>query len=255
MTLLAVEGLTVAYGAAPVLGPVSLQLTAGERVAVLGESGSGKSTLAMAIAGLLPPEARATGAIRWPALGPARPGRDVGFVFQDAGASLDPLMRVGTQIGEVLAAHTALRGEAARLEIASLLDRVGLPDPAAAAHAFPHQLSGGQRQRVALACAIAAGPKLLIADEMTSALDTLVQARIVALVQALVREAGMALMFVTHDIALAAQVADRVLVLHRGIPVEEGAPATVLTRPAHAYTRSLLAAHLDLGAPPMIRPR
>jgi peptide/nickel transport system ATP-binding protein len=108
---------------------------------------------------------------------------------------------------------------------------------------------------VALACAIAAGPKLLIADEMTSALDTLVQARIVALVQALVREAGMALLFVTHDIALAAQVADRVLVLHRGTAVEEGPPVKVLAQPAHAYTRSLLAAHLDLGSAPMIRPR
>jgi peptide/nickel transport system ATP-binding protein len=254
MTLLDVEALTVAYGTARVLGPVSLRLAAGERLAVLGESGSGKSTLAMAIAGLLPPEARATGAIRWPGLGQARPGRDVGFVFQDAGASLDPLMRVGAQIGEVLAAHTPLRGATAQVEIASLLDRVGLPDPAAAAQAFPHQLSGGQRQRVALACAIAAGPKLLIADEMTSALDTLVQARIVALVQALVREAGMALLFVTHDIALAAQVADRVLVLHRGTAVEEGPPVKVLAHPAHAYTRSLLAAHLDLGSAPMILP-
>lgn len=255
MTLLAVEGLTVAYGPAPVLGPLSLRLDAGERLAVIGESGSGKSTLALAVAGLLPPGVRRSGAVRWPGLpGPARAGRDLGYVFQDAGGSLDPLMRIGAQIGEVLAAHTPLRGAAAQAETEALLARVGLPDPAAAARAWPHQLSGGQRQRVALACAIAAGPRLLIADEMTSALDTLVQARIVALVQGLVREAGMAMLFVTHDIALAAEVADRVLVLWQGQAVEEGPPAQVLRAPSHPYTRRLIEAHLDFDHLPLVAP-
>lgn len=250
MTLLAVDDLTVTYGPQRVLGPVSLPLAPGKRLAVIGQSGSGKSTLSLAIAGLLPREAAVGGAVRWPGLGAARPGRDVGYVFQDAGASLDPLMRVGAQIGEVLAAHTALPRDARARRVAELVARVGLPPDAA--QAFPHRLSGGQRQRAAIACAIAAGPALLIADEATSALDTLVQARILRLLDALVHEDGMALLFVTHDIALAAGMADRVAVMAAGQIVETGPARAVIGAPRHAATQALLAAHIDVTTAPMV---
>jgi peptide/nickel transport system ATP-binding protein len=174
----------------------------------------------------------------------------VGFVFQDAGASLDPLMRVGDQIGEVLAAHVGLPSLSRRARVADLVARVGLP--AEAARAFPHRLSGGQRQRAAIACAIAAGPRLLIADEATSALDTLVQAHILALLDSLVRDSGMALLFITHDIALTATMADRVAVMDAGQVVEHGRAATVVQGPRHAATRALLAAHIDVTTPPLV---
>lgn len=250
MTLLSVRDLTVDHGGRRVLGPVSLDLAGGERLAVIGQSGSGKTTLALAVAGLLPPGAVTGGAIGWPTLGRAQPGRDVGFVFQDAGASLDPLMRVGAQIDEVLAAHTALPPAQRRAAVAALVDRVGLP--AEAARAYPHRLSGGQRQRAAIACAIAAGPRLLIADEATSALDTLVQARILALIDGLVRDGTMALLFVTHDIALAATMADRIVVLEQGRVAESGRAATVARTPQHAATQALLAAHVDMTTPRLV---
>jgi peptide/nickel transport system ATP-binding protein len=250
MTLLAVGGLTVGYGSQRVLGPVSLDLAPGERLAVIGQSGSGKSTLALAIAGLLPPGAVMGGKVTWPVLGSAVPGRDVGFVFQDAGASLDPLVRVGDQIAEVLAAHTGLTRVSRAARVADLLARVGLP--AEAARAYPHRLSGGQRQRAAIACAIAAGPRLLIADEATSALDTLVQAHILGLLDSLVRDSGMALLFITHDIALAATMADRLAVMEAGQVVEHGRAATVVQGPRHAATRALLAAHIDMTTPPLV---
>ena len=250
MTLLAVEGLTVAYRGTRALGPVSLTLAPGERLAVIGQSGSGKSTLARAIAGLLPRGARTEGRIAWPDIGLPTPGRDLGFVFQDAGASLDPLMRVGDQSAEVLAAHTPLDRGARAAAVAALLARVGLPGEAA--QTWPHRLSGGQRQRAALACAIAAGPRLLIADEATSALDTLTQAHILALLDGLVRDGGMALLFITHDIALAARMADRIAVMDAGRLVETGPATALLAAPEHPATRALLAAHLDLATPPLV---
>ena len=170
---------------AAALDGISLDLGEGERLAVIGESGSGKSTLALAIAGLLPSTAHVSGQIEWPGLG-RQPvsGRDIGFVFQDPGASLDPVMQVGAQIAEVVRAHLGFGRGAAHDKAVELIGRVQLPDPATLASAYPHQLSGGQRQRIAIAAAIAAGPKLLIADEPTSALDTIVQAEIVALIDA-----------------------------------------------------------------------
>ena len=238
--LLSVSGLTVTYGRTdrPALARAALTLAAGERLAVIGESGSGKSTLARAVTGLLPPGATMSGAVVWEGSGPTpRPGRDYGYVFQDPSASLDPVMRVGRQIEEVVAAHGGSE------PAASLLEQVGLP--AQLGDAWPHQLSGGQKQRVAIAAAIAGEPHLLVADEATSALDTIAQSGIVALVAGLVAARRMALLFVTHDIALAARLAERVLVLQAGHIVEAGGVADVMARPQHAHTRLLVEASLD----------
>lgn len=253
MPLLSVRGLTVRYigdiSEVHALAGVDLDLDAGERLAIIGESGSGKSTLARAIAGLLPPEAKVEGSVTWPGLGrPARNGRDIGFVFQDPASSLDPVMAVGDQIAEVAHANLDMGWTAARQLAVELLDRVRLPEPAALAKAYPHQLSGGQKQRVAIAAAIAAGPRLLIADEATSALDTIVQAEIVALIRRLVDEDGMALLFVSHDIALAANLADRIAVFRHGRMVEAGPTASLIGEPRNEYTKALLGAHLGLDA-------
>ena len=183
---------------------------------------------------------------------PPLPGRDIGFVFQDPSASLDPVMRIGKQIAAVAHTHLGLDWPNAYAKAKTLLDRVRLPDPDTAMRAFPHQLSGGQKQRVAIAAAIAAGPKLLIADEATSALDTIVQAEIAALIRQLVAEDGMTLLFISHDIALAAELAERIAVFRHGELVEIGATTQIVNAPRHAYTRSLLDAHLGLDAEPLL---
>lgn len=251
--LLSLRGLSVQYQGAPgpALSALTLDVGAREKLAVIGESGSGKSTLARAIAGLLPPGARTGGAIVWPGGTPV-PGRDTGFVFQDPGGSLNPLLSVGTHLTEVLRTHLPLSRAAARARAGALLAQVRLPDPGSVLDAFPHQFSGGQRQRIAIALAIAAGPALLIADEATSALDVLVQAEIVALLRDLAAAQDMALIFVTHDIGLAAQLAERIVVLRDGQMMECGPVAQVLTAPRNAYTRTLLAAHLDLSGPRLV---
>ncbi|MGD9916143.1 MAG: ABC transporter ATP-binding protein [Rhizobiaceae bacterium] len=239
-TRLAVSDLTVRYpnALAPALANVRFELAAGERLAIIGESGSGKSTLALAIAGLLPRGTQVLGSVEWPELGrSALPGRDYGFVFQDPAASLDPVMPVGRQVAEVVEALTHWQaGKAAR----DILLRVGLPESAASA--YPHQLSGGQKQRVGIAAAIVARPQLLIADEATSALDTIVQASIVRLIGELVAETGMSLIFISHDIALASGIADRIAVFRNGQLVEIGNTADIVNRPRDPYTRLLLEA-------------
>nr|WP_246462200.1 ABC transporter ATP-binding protein [Mesorhizobium sangaii] len=179
-------------------------------------------------------------------------GRDIGFVFQDPSASLDPVMAVGKQIAEVAYTHLGLTWPQAYAKAKSLLERVRLPDPDSALRAFPHQLSGGQKQRVAIAAAIAAGPKLLIADEATSALDTIVQAEIVALIRRLVAEDGMTLLFISHDIALAAELAERIAVFRHGELLELGPTAQIVDAPTQAYTRTLLDAHIGLDATPLL---
>ena len=254
MTLfLQARNLSVRYPHAsrPALSDVSLEVASGERVVLIGESGSGKSTFARAVAGLLPRDAAVSGSVGWPSLArSAHPGSDVGYVFQDPGASLDPLMRVGDQIAEVLHTHREIGWREARTHAAELLARVRLPSPEEAARAYPHQLSGGQKQRVAIAAAIAGNPALLIADEPTSALDTVVQAAIVKLLLQLCAESGMALLFITHDIALASQIADRIAVLRGGLLTEWGTAREVIASPKSAYTRSLLDAHLGLDELP-----
>ncbi len=247
------SGLSVSYGDNVALESVDLDIVAGERLAIIGESGSGKSTLALALAGLLPAAARVSGRLDWPAIGHAPfAGRDFGFVFQDAGASLNPVLSVGEQVAEVARAHLGIGWFEAYGVARDLLARVRIPDPDTVLDAYPHQLSGGQRQRVCIASAIAARPRLLIADEPTSALDMVVQAEIVALLDGLVLEYGMTLIFVTHDIALASGFADRIAVFRSGRLVESGLAAVLLSRPKNAYTASLLAGHIDLSTPPLV---
>ncbi|MCX8281331.1 ABC transporter ATP-binding protein [Phyllobacterium sp. 0TCS1.6C] len=253
LPFLAVKNCSVAYGAQTALDDVSLELGRGERLAIIGESGSGKSTLALAIAGLLPGDAVRSGTIDFPGLErAARPGADIGFLFQDASGSLDPMMKIGDQIAEIMMSHRGMGWIAARVEAAQLLDRVRIPKALARLDDYPHQFSGGQKQRIALAAALAGKPQLLIADEPTSALDTVTQRHIVDLLDELVREAALTLVFVTHDVALAAERADRIAVLRHGRIVETAATAGLLSSPAHAYSRALVALHLPLG---MARPR
>ena len=254
MSVLArIEGLGVTYAGAAraALEGVTLDLARGETLAVIGESGSGKTTLARALAGLLPEGARQSGRIDWPG-GPPAPGRGYGYVFQDPGASLDPVMSIGAQLVEVLRCNLALGRAEARARAQDLLARVSIPEPALALAAFPHQFSGGQKQRIAIALAIAASPPLLIADEPTSALDTVVQAEITALLRDLRAADGMTLVFVTHDVALASTLADRIAVFRGARLIEEGTAAEVVHAPRADYTRSLIAAHLDLAAVPPI---
>lgn len=251
MSLLAVSNLSVTYAGAagPALAGIGLSLEEGERLAVIGESGSGKTTLARAVAGLLPPAARCEGTVRWRGRdAPARPGKDIGYVFQDPSASLDPVVSVGRQIAEVVRTHDGLGWPQAMARAAELLDRARLPDPAGIIHAWPHQLSGGQKQRVAIAAAIAARPALLIADEATSALDTIVQAEIVSLIRRIVTEERMALVFITHDIALAAQLAASIIVVKDGRLVETGPAARVVGAPTDPYTRMLVEASTDVAS-------
>lgn len=246
-------GVTFRDGARRVaaLSDINLTIEAGERLAVIGESGSGKSTLALALTGLLPASAEVSGRIDW-ADGQPVLGRDIGMVFQDPSSSLDPVMRIGEQVAEGAVAHLGLSWAAARERARDLLAQVKLPDPDGLLRAFPHQLSGGQRQRVAIAAAMAAGPRVLIADEATSALDTIVQAEIVSLLDGLVQQQGITLVFITHDIALASQLADRIAVFRNAQLVEVGTARQVVTHPREPYTVALLGAHLDLGTAPLI---
>ena len=273
--LLSIRDLSVAYRrdsvAVQALKGVSLDVLAGERLAIIGESGSGKSTLALAVAGLLAKTVEIGETIDWSIAKsqtshsfaverqPSHPrdtmpilGRDIGFVFQDPSSSLDPVMPIGRQIAEVARIHLDLSWPDAYARAKTMLERVRIPDADAALHAYPHQLSGGQKQRVAIAAAIAAEPKLLIADEATSALDTIVQAEIVSLIRRLVTEDGMTLLFISHDIALAASFADRIAVLRHGELIEFGETRQILDVPRHAYTRALLDAHLGLDTEPLL---
>lgn len=244
---LVVQDLTVRYGAQTVLQPVSFELRQGERLALIGESGSGKTTLAMAIAGLLPTSAKIAGSIRFPALAhEPRTGRDIGVVFQDPDGSLDPMMRVGDQIAEVIVTHLKLSWTEARQRATELMQQVQIPDSQQRLRSYPHEFSGGQKQRIAIAAALAAQPQLLIADEPTSALDTVVQNHVAQLLDGLVRAQGLTMLFVTHDIALASQLADRIAVFCRGQMVELGKTEQVITAPQHDYTKALLATHIGL---------
>ena len=251
---LSVHGLSVVYRngmrRVAALQDVDLDLSPGRRLALVGESGSGKSTLAMAIAGLLPENAAIAGSVSFPSLGAApRPGRDLGVVFQDPAGSLNPVLSIGDQIAEIVVVHRGASWRDARAVAAVLLDRVRIPHARARLHSFPHEFSGGQRQRIAMAAAIAVDPRLLIADEPTSALDTVVQRELVMLLDELVREKGLTLLFVTHDIALASELADEVAVLLRGRVVERGPIASTFAAPVHPYTRALLATRLYLDTP------
>ncbi|MFF8911517.1 dipeptide ABC transporter ATP-binding protein [Streptomyces olivaceoviridis] len=242
---------TTETGEIPAVKGVSLQVRPGETLALVGESGSGKSTIALAAMGLLTGNARATGSaviagtqiVGAPENGlAALRGRTVSMVFQEPATALDPLTRIGKQIAEVIRNHREVTSRDAAAEAVDLLRRVGIPEPEKRARAYPFQLSGGQRQRVVIAMAIANEPRLLIADEPTTALDVTVQAEILDLLRRLAVETGTGVLLVTHNMGVVADFADRVAVMYHGEIVETGPVEDVLLRPAHDYTRRLLAA-------------
>ena len=280
--LLSVRDLEVSFGdpALPVLHRVSFDLHPGERVAIVGQSGSGKSTIIGAILRLLPGDGQIThGSILLgdgPAVGGAGSGaggtaagfdlatatdkqmrgirgRRIGLIPQDPASNLNPSMKVGAQIADALVAHrarTGLRGRAAiTARVVELMTEAGIPDAARRARQFPHEFSGGMRQRVLIAIALAGEPELLIADEPTSALDVTVQRQILNHLQTLVDARGMTLLFVTHDLGLAADRTDRIMVASEGTIVEVGTPTQILLAPAHEYTRRLVAAAPTLTSP------
>ncbi len=231
---------------------VSLSIEAGQTLCVVGESGSGKSVMATAVMGLL---ARGLDVRRGQielrgenllAAGPARMrelrGQAMGMVFQEPMTALNPVMSCGDQLDELLCAHTPMDPAQRREQVLSMLERVRLPDPQRAARSFPHQLSGGQRQRIVIAMAMLLQPALLICDEPTTALDVTTQKEILALIQTLQREQGSAVLFITHDMGVVADIADEVLVMHQGRCVESGPKRQVLREPSADYTRNLLAA-------------
>jgi len=252
MSLLTIKNLRVTFGNFPAVDGVDLTLQAGELLGIVGESGSGKSVTMLALMGLIDAPGKVTAdTIEFQGrdllnLSPrdrrALIGRDVAMVFQDALTSLNPSYTVGAQIAEVLKAHLGLRGSAASKRVIELLDLVEIPDAANRASAYPHQLSGGMNQRVMIAMAIACGPKLLIADEPTTALDVTIQAQIMALLLKLQREQGMGLIMITHDLAIVAEMAQRVAVMYAGQIVETGPVPDLFDAPRHPYTNALLAA-------------
>ncbi|WP_273501614.1 ABC transporter ATP-binding protein [Paracoccus sphaerophysae] len=249
--MISVRDLSVTIQGRPVLADVDLDLTPGRITGLVGESGSGKSMTALAIIGLLPEGAVARGRVDLDgqnlldlperALNDLR-GRRIGMIFQEPMTALNPLMNIGDQVAEVLVQHHGMDREAALAVARARLDRVGLPAPRFPLSLFPHELSGGQRQRVAIAMAIADAPDLLIADEPTTALDVTTQAQILDLLRELVRTEGMALLLITHDLAVIAGVADRVAVMQSGRVVEQGATEPLFRTQAHPYTRALFAA-------------
>lgn len=259
--ILQVEGLRVAFGdAEPVVRDVSFDLTPGRVLALVGESGSGKSVSAMSVLGLLPPQASVSGSARFRGeelIGApvetvrAVRGAGIGVVFQEPMNSFTPVLSIGTQIAEAVRAHpTGLDRAGVRARVDELLRDAGLTDPERIRKAYPHELSGGQLQRAMIAMALAGDPVALFADEPTTALDVTVQAGILDLLRRLGRERSLAVLLITHDMGVVADVADDLLVLRRGDPVEHGTVAEVFAHPTAEYTRELLAAVPSLEARP-----
>jgi oligopeptide/dipeptide ABC transporter ATP-binding protein len=268
MTLLAIDDYRLAFdsfdGTAQVLDGVSLRLEAGETLGIVGETGCGKSVLARSLLRLNPaPPARVvSGSIRFEGADILTlseremrrlRGRRIAMVFQDPVSYLNPLLTIGTQMQDALRGQHAAAGEAppvrAAAQAAALLASVGLAEPERLLVSHPHQLSGGMRQRVLIAMALAGNPALLVADEPTTALDVTVQAQVLALIAGLVRDRGLALLLISHDLGVIAASCARVAVMYAGTIVEEAATATLLREPLHPYARGLLAAVPDLDRP------
>jgi len=252
--LLSVQSLTVRTGALELVSKVSFEIEPGARMGLIGESGSGKSMTALAVMGLLPARVHSSGSVLLDGkevvgapertLVPLR-GNAAAVVFQEPLTALDPLMKVGRQVAEPLIRRARRNGEKlarreVRREVRRLFEEVSLPEPDRVSHSYPHQLSGGQRQRVALAMALSCRPKLLIADEPTTALDVTIQAEILGLLDRLVRDHGMALLFIGHDLPVVASVVDQMTVLRQGVAVEQGPVGQILREPRHAYTQELV---------------
>ncbi|MBN9156237.1 ABC transporter ATP-binding protein [Microbacterium sp.] len=246
---LEVTDLVVEIDGRRVVDGVSFAVPDGARVGLIGESGSGKSLTALAVMGLLPDGATASGSVRWNGreiLGmPDRElagirGDEIGMVFQEPRTALNPIRTIGRQIAETIRIHERVDRRAARTRAVAEAARVALPDPERIVDRYPHQLSGGQRQRAAIAIALAARPRLLIADEPTTALDVTIQAGVLRLLLSLVESDGMSLVFITHDLAVLAQVATHAVVLAHGRVVESGPLEALLTAPTSPITQGLL---------------
>jgi oligopeptide/dipeptide ABC transporter ATP-binding protein len=263
--LLQLSNLTVqlptASGWVKPVNEISLQIAPGEALGLVGESGSGKTMLSLALMGLLPTGARVTGeaglsqkdgssksltALNEDSWRSVR-GKEIAMIFQEPMTSLNPVMRIGAQIEEAILAHNPnLQKDVVHARLLAAMQQASMPEPETRARQFPHQLSGGLRQRAMIAMALAPSPKLLIADEPTTALDVTVQKQILDLLDRLRRELHLALLFITHDLGVVATVADRVAVMYAGRIVEEGPTQKVLTAPKHPYTQGLLAASPSL---------
>ena len=264
--LLAVRDLVVNFatsrGHVRALAGVSFDLQAGETLGLVGESGCGKTVTAMAVLRLLPhPQAAVAGSVYFQGEDLLhRPeeqlrrirGNRIAMVFQEPMTALNPVLTIGEQVAEVLRLHRGLKNDAALQEAAAALSRVGLAEPKQRLRQYPHQLSGGLRQRVLMAMALACGPQLLIADEPTTALDVTIQAQILALLKQLKAELGLSVLFITHNLGIVAQTADRVAVMYAGLIVEQAATGELFARPSHPYTRGLLSSvpRLDFRRPP-----
>jgi peptide/nickel transport system ATP-binding protein len=258
MSLLEVASLNVTSpdGVARV-SEVSFAVAPGERLALIGESGSGKSLTAFAIMGLLPAGLRASGSILLDGievvgatekrLVPLR-GRVCAYIFQEPLTALDPLMKLGRQLAEPIARHQGLRGAALRRAVLEALAEVRLSEPERIAESRSYEISGGQRQRVAIAMALACRPRLLIADEPTTALDVTVQSEVLTLLDRLVADRGMALVFVSHDLAVVSRMADQAIVMRAGAAVERGSLAQLLASPQHPYTAAFAASARQIEA-------
>ncbi|MEG3135129.1 ABC transporter ATP-binding protein [Rouxiella sp. T17] len=251
--LLSIEGLGVRFGQHQAVDSLDLTLARGKMLALVGESGCGKSAIALSILGLLPEYAQVSGAITYegqnlitlpPRQLRALRGNEIAMVFQEPMTSLNPVHTVGEQIIESLREHLGLTGRMARSRAIELLERVQLPNPEKRVDFYPHQLSGGQRQRVMIAMAVACEPKLLIADEPTTALDVTVQGKIMALIDELRKSMSMSVLMISHDLGLMSQWADEVAVMHGGRKLEQNLTAELFAHPQHEYTRGLMAASL-----------
>lgn len=250
--MLEVKDLRIAFSGREAVHGVSFRIEKGETLGLVGESGSGKSATSLAMLRLLPASATVAGELRLNGedllLLPesamrARRGRAIAMIFQEPMTALNPVMTVGRQIAEAVLAHAPHSSRAeVRARVTEAMHEVALPDPERRMNDYPHQFSGGQRQRVLIAMALVNKPALLIADEPTTALDVTVQAQILALLKRLREVHGLSMLFISHDLAVVAQVADRVAVMQKGVIVEEAASSEIFARPQHPYTRSLLAA-------------
>ena len=265
LPLLSVRNLRIAFSGQEAVRGVSFDVAPGETLGLVGESGSGKSATSLALLRLLPPSAVVSGSIAFmraegvtddllsvpEEVMRRHRGRSMAMIFQEPMTALNPVMKVGRQIAEALLAHAPRtpRREVGERVLAAMRE-VALPEPERRIDDYPHQFSGGQRQRIVIAMALINKPRLLIADEPTTALDVTVQAQILALLKQLKIEHNLSMLFISHDLAVVAQVADRVAVMRHGEIVEQGNVMQVLTRPQHTYTRGLLA-----SAPTMITPR
>jgi peptide/nickel transport system ATP-binding protein len=263
MPLLEIRDLEIRFGAAEAVRGISLHVDEGEVLGLVGESGSGKSATALAIMGLPGQAAHISGQILWnredaalngidllrqgsEALRSLR-GREIAMIFQEPMTALNPVMQIGKQVAECAAAHSgAWTGREAKRRAITALEAVAIPEAGRRYSDYPHQFSGGQRQRIMIAMALINRPRLLIADEPTTALDVTVQAQVLALLKELQQEHGLAMLFISHDLAVVGQMASRVAVMRGGLVVETGDCTRLLTKPEHAYTKSLLAAAPNL---------